>query len=107
MQGGNTLRTVMQILAGQEGLTLTEIGRQMHRPAGQVGGYVKALLDSDLLIEQGKQYFFRDPVLRFWLAKTGLGLPVDYSLDWDKIKQLGKEFEERFMKARQEMTNDQ
>ncbi len=103
VQGGNTLRTVMQILAGQEGLTLTEIGRQMHRPAGQVGGYVKSLLDSDLLIEQGKRYFFRDPVLRFWLAKTGLGLPVDYSLEWDKIKRLGKEFEERFMKARQDV----
>ena len=33
-------------------------------------------------------------------------LPVDYSLEWDKIKRLGKEFEERFMKARQEMNNE-
>jgi hypothetical protein len=34
---------------------------------------MKSLLKSDLIIKNDKRYYFRDQVLRFWLAKTSLG----------------------------------
>ncbi|MEA3254285.1 MAG: hypothetical protein U9Q22_00435 [Candidatus Altiarchaeota archaeon] len=95
VQGGLTLKTILNLLAKEEGLTLTQIAEGMYRPTGQVYSYMISLIESDLIIEKGNRYYFRDPILRFWLAKTILGLDIDYSVNLRMIRDLTKEFEEK------------
>ena len=103
VQGGLTLKTILNILAKKEGLTLTQIAKRMYRPTGQVHSYLKSLTESDLITEENDRYYFRDPILRFWLAKTTLGLDIDYSINPKKIRDLTKEFEEKYLKASTEL----
>ncbi len=103
VQGGLTLKTILNLLAREEGLTLTQIAEGMYRPTGQVYSYLVSLIESDLIIEENGRYYFRDPILRFWLAKTILGLDIDYSTDFKMIRDLTKEFEEKYLRASTEL----
>jgi hypothetical protein len=59
------------------------------------------LLASDLIVEDRGRFFFRDPILRFWLAKTTLGMDVDYdyTVDLEVIRKLSQELEQKFLQA--------
>lgn len=97
--GGNTLRSILLVLAAEEGLTLTEIANKIKRHTGPVSGYLKSLLASDLIVEDKGRFFFHDPILRFWLAKTALGMDVDYTVDLEVIRKLSQELEQKFLQA--------
>jgi hypothetical protein len=56
------------------GLTLTEIAQKLDKPSGEVSNYMKMLLKTDLLVREGNNYYFRDPLLAFWLKNTYLGI---------------------------------
>jgi len=103
VQGGLTLKTILNLLAKEEGLTLTQIAERMYRPTGQVYSYLVSLIESDLIIESEDRYYFRDPILRFWLAKTILGLDIDYSINLRIVRDLTKEFEEKYLRASSEL----
>jgi len=87
--GVNSLKAVLQILAGEEGLSLAEIGRRMNRSNGQVHGYLKSLLVVDLLFRKDKKYYFVDPVLRFFMSQT-LHIPFFANMrDMDALRYGG------------------
>ena len=66
-----------QILAEEEGLSLTERARRLHRRPSSVQDYLRWLMEVNLLVVKEQRYFFRDPVLRYWVAYTSKGIESD------------------------------
>ena len=66
-RGYGALKAILEILADEEPLTLTEIALKLHRTPGSTKDYLSWLEDVDLVISRQKRYSFTDPVLRLWV----------------------------------------
>lgn len=66
-RGYGALKAILDILAEQEGLTLTEISIRLHRTPGSTKDYLSWLEDVDLVTSKQKRYSFVDPLLRLWV----------------------------------------
>ena len=66
-RGYGALKAILDILAGDEPLTLTEISLRLHRTPGSTKDYLSWLEDVDLVTSRQKRYSFTDPVLRLWV----------------------------------------
>jgi hypothetical protein len=66
-RGYGALKAILEILAEEEPLTLTEIAHKLHRTPGSTKDYLSWLEDVDLVISRQKRYSFADPVLRLWV----------------------------------------
>ncbi len=103
VSGENSLRAVLQVLAAQEGLNLAGVGRRIGRPNGQVHGYLKALLEADLLFLEGKRYFYRDPLLRFFISQNMFNNFENLERQDQRIEHLAKRFFEEFIIKRPDL----
>jgi hypothetical protein len=65
-RGYGALKAILDILAEEEGLTLTEIAQRLQRTPGSTKDYLSWLEDVDLVEAQQKRYSFTDPLLRLW-----------------------------------------
>jgi hypothetical protein len=66
-RGYGALKAILEILAEEEPLTLTEISHRLHRTPGSTKDYLSWLEDVDLVISRQKRYSFTDPLLRLWV----------------------------------------
>ncbi|MBZ5558040.1 MAG: helix-turn-helix domain-containing protein [Acidobacteriia bacterium] len=66
-RGYGALKAILEILAEEEGLTLTEISQRMQRTPGSTKDYLSWLEDVDLVTSRQKRYSFTDPLLRVWV----------------------------------------
>jgi hypothetical protein len=66
-RGYGALKAILDILAGEEPLTLTEISQRLHRTPGSTKDYLSWLEDVDLVSSRQKRYSFADPLLRLWV----------------------------------------
>jgi hypothetical protein len=66
-RGYGALKAILDILAADEPLTLTEISQRLHRTPGSTKDYLSWLEDVDLVVARQKRYTFSDPVLRLWV----------------------------------------
>ena len=66
-RGYGALKAILEILAHEEPLTLTEISHRLHRTPGSTKDYLSWLEDVDLVSAQQKRYTFTDPLLRLWV----------------------------------------
>ena len=66
-RGYGALKGILDILAEEEGLTLTEISQRLRRTPGSTKDYLSWLEDVDLVTSRQKRYSFSDPVLRVWV----------------------------------------
>jgi hypothetical protein len=66
-RGYGALKAILEILADDEGLTLTEISHRMQRTPGSTKDYLSWLEDVDLVTSRQKRYTFTDPLLRVWV----------------------------------------
>jgi AAA+ ATPase superfamily predicted ATPase len=97
------LRTILLIIADMEGLTLTNIAESIKKPTGQVNNYLKSLLRTDLIFEHGKKYYFRDPLFRFWIAKTQLGKDIVLERDKMSAEDYISDLKEKYLRASTEL----
>jgi hypothetical protein len=65
-RGYGALKAILEILAEDEPLTLTEISLRLGRTPGSTKDYLSWLDDVDLVAVAQKKYRFRDPLLRVW-----------------------------------------
>ena len=65
-RGYGALKAILDILADEENLTLTEISHRLHRTPGSTKDYLSWLEDVDLVIFRQKRYTYADPLLRVW-----------------------------------------
>jgi hypothetical protein len=66
-RGYGALKAILEILADEEGLTLTEISQRLQRTPGSTKDYLSWLEDVDLVISRQKRYSYADPMLRMWV----------------------------------------
>ena len=66
-RGYGALKAILEILAEEEGVTLTEISLRLHRTPGSTKDYLSWLEDVDLVTSRQKRYSFTDPLLRVWV----------------------------------------
>jgi hypothetical protein len=66
-RGYGALKAILEILADEEGLTLTEISQRLRRTPGSTKDYLSWLEDVDLVTSDHKRYTFTDPLLRLWV----------------------------------------
>ena len=66
-RGYGALKAILEILAEDEGLTLTEISLRLQRTPGSTKDYLSWLEDVDLVTSRQKRYSFTDPLLRVWV----------------------------------------
>jgi hypothetical protein len=66
-RGYGALKAILEILAEQEPLTLTEVAHRLRRTPGSTKDYLSWLEDVDLIASQRKRYSFSDPLLRVWV----------------------------------------
>jgi hypothetical protein len=66
-RGYGALKAILEILAEDEPLTLTEIAQRLHRTPGSTKDYLSWLEDVDLVLSRQKRYSFADPLLRLWV----------------------------------------
>src|SRR6202040_2447604 len=66
-RGYGALKAILEILAEEEGLTLTEISQRLQRTPGSTKDYLSWLEDVDLVTARQKRYTFTDPLLRLWV----------------------------------------
>ena len=66
-RGYGALKAILDILAEEEPLTLTEISQRLQRTPGSTKDYLSWLEDVDLVTSRQKRYSFTDPLLRVWV----------------------------------------
>jgi hypothetical protein len=66
-RGYGALKAILEILAEDEGLTLTEISQRLQRTPGSTKDYLSWLEDVDLVASRQKRYSYTDPLLRVWV----------------------------------------
>lgn len=66
-RGYGALKAILDILAEEEELTLTEVSQRLQRTPGSTKDYLSWLEDVDLVTSRQKRYSFTDPLLRVWV----------------------------------------
>jgi hypothetical protein len=66
-RGYGALKAILEILAEDEPLTLTEIAQRLQRTPGSTKDYLSWLEDVDLIVSRQKRYSYADPLLRLWV----------------------------------------
>jgi len=66
-RGYGALKGILQILAIEDTLTLTEISQRLRRTPGSTKDYLSWLEDVDLIKVEHKRYSFSDPILKLWV----------------------------------------
>ncbi|MDZ7290370.1 MAG: ATP-binding protein [candidate division KSB1 bacterium] len=102
-KGRGALKFILQLLAEEEGLTLTEIARRMKVTAPTASEYLRWLLEVDLIVERDKKYFFEDTVFKYWLLHSTKGIEVDAMPRTADLWGLVKKLDENFQKATSEL----
>lgn len=74
-RGYGALKAILEILAQEEPLTLTEIAHRLRRTPGSTKDYLSWLEDVDLVAARQKRYSFTDPLLRLWVRLYCRALP--------------------------------
>ena len=96
-------KQILLVLAQEEGLRLSDIAKRLNKPSGEVSNYLKFLLRTDLILRQEDRYYFADKLMRFWLAKTYLGI-TELELRRERfLEELIKELEEKYLRVKKEL----
>jgi hypothetical protein len=66
-RGYGALKAILDVLAEDEPLTLTEIALRLRRTPGSTKDYLSWLEDVDLIGSRQKRYSFTDPMMRLWV----------------------------------------
>jgi hypothetical protein len=66
-RGYGALKAILDVLALEEPLTLTEIALRLRRTPGSTKDYLSWLEDVDLIVSRQKRYSFADPLVRLWV----------------------------------------
>ncbi len=98
-RGYGLLKALLQVLAEEEGLPLSEVARRLRRGASATREYLRWLMEVDLVIEEDGRYYYRDPVLRFWVAYTSRGIEVDAFPRREDLEGLVADLTERFQRV--------
>jgi uncharacterized protein len=101
--GYGVLKAVLQILSIEEGLTTTQIARQLKVTPASASDYLRWLREVDLITELEHRFYFRDPVLRFWVSNTVRGIELDLASEPLDLASLISRLDAQFQRTSEEL----
>ncbi len=87
-RGYGACKAVLQILAREEPLNLTEVSERLERTPGSTRDYLRWLEEVDLIRVADRRYRFVDPIVRTWLRLYAGGRPPSAQSIDEEIDQL-------------------
>jgi AAA+ ATPase superfamily predicted ATPase len=102
-KGYGALKSVLQILAQEEGLSASEVARQLHVTSGSASDYLRWLCEVDLVVEKENAYYFRDKVLRFWVGNVVKGIEISLTSEPMDLKDLIRRLDHQFQRVSEEL----
>ena len=102
-KGYGALKSVLQILAQEEGLSASEVARQLRVTSGSASDYLRWLCEVDLVVEKDKAYYFRDKVLRFWVGNVIKGIEISLTAEPMDLKGLIHRLDHQFQRVSEEL----
>ena len=106
-KGYGALKSVLQILSQEEGLTATEVARLLRVTSATASDYLRWLCEVDLVIEKDQAYYFRDPVLRFWVGNVIRGVEVSITSKPLDLRRLINHLDTQFQRVAEELGDAQ
>jgi len=106
-KGYGALKSVLQILAQEEGLSASEVARRLHVTSGSASDYLRWLCEVDLVVEKEKAYYFRDQVLRFWVGYVIKGIEISLTAEPMDLKGLIHRLDQQFQRVAEELGDAQ
>ena len=103
LRGDALMKTILRILAKEDGHRLSEIARFIKRDNGVTRNMLERLIGIDLIVKENKRYYFRDPVFRYWIMNVYEGIEFDAIPGKRVIGDLVRDIEEKFEKASTEL----
>ena len=97
------MRTILRVLAKDDGRRLSEIARFIKRENGVTRNMLGCLVDIDLIVKEDNLYYFRDPVFRYWIMNVYEGVEFDAMPDKRVIEDMVRDIEAKFEKASTEL----
>jgi len=97
------LKSILSLLAGEEGLGQNEIARHLKIAQGMVRNYLQALLQAQLLVEEEHGYYYADPVLRYWVAYREREVELSAFPRPEELADLLAQMDEKFQRAATEL----
>lgn len=101
--GYGSLKAVLQMLSTEEGLTASQVARRLRVTAATASDYLRWLREVDLIVERDKRYYFRDLVLRFWVANAVRGVEVSLTAEPMDLVELITRLETQYQRAAEEL----
>lgn len=106
-KGYGVLKSILQILSREEGLTASEISRLIHVTPASASDYLRWLCEVDLLVQREKKYYYQDSVLRFWVANVIRGIEVSINTEPLDMDGLINRLDAQFQRASEELGHAQ
>jgi len=102
-KGYAALKTILQVLAVEGEMHLSEIARRVRRSASATRENLKRLMEVDVITQAGRDFVYTDPVLRCWVARTSAGIELEPFPHRRDLEQRLAELEELFQQASNEL----
>jgi len=102
-KGYAALKTILQVLAVEGEMHLSEIARRVRRSASATRENLKRLMEVDVITQAGRDFVYTDPVLRCWVARTSAGIELEPFPHRQDLEQRLTELEELFQQASNEL----
>ncbi len=102
-RGYGALVAILQLLAEEEGLTITEIARRQKVTAATARDYLRWLKEVDLIVEREGGHYYRDPILRFWVANVAAGIEIAGPPRREILEEMVRHLDERYQQVATEL----
>jgi hypothetical protein len=101
--GYGVLKAVLQILSTEEGLTTTQVARQLKVTPASASDYLRWLREVDLITEREHCFYFSDPILRFWVANIIRGIELGLTAEPLDLADLMTRLDAQFQRTSEEL----
>jgi AAA+ ATPase superfamily predicted ATPase len=102
-RGYGALIAILQLLAGEEGLTIAEVARRQKVTAATARDYLRWLKEVDLIIEREGGHYYCDPVLRFWVTTVTMGVELTGPPRREILEEMVRHLDERYQRVAWEL----
>jgi AAA+ ATPase superfamily predicted ATPase len=97
------LKSILNILASEEKLNQSQIARKLKLSQGATKEYLNELIKIGIVAEEDNRYYYKDPVLKYWVAYVQQGVELGGFPNKKDMLGLVKELDEKFQGVSSEL----
>ncbi len=90
-RGRGLLKSILKVLASEQGLRLSEVSRMIYRSAPVTKNLLTRLIDVDLISKEDSLFSITDQTLRYFIEKVWNGIEFGLEVSKEEMKKLEEE----------------